>query len=66
MYFPTFHITELVTPDNAEWLRFNQNDSLELIDITDICASFQVGATLRDANGFLKGSVDPNGDYKLI
>lgn len=61
-YYPTYGVTD-------EGLDVNEiagcEPTQDLADITDVCATYGVSATLRDAAGFTVGRVDSNGDYRL-
>ena len=65
-YYPTYALREDLDADTATWLLEQQGDGpLELIEVTDVCATFGVRAELRDEAGFVVGRVDGRGDYRL-
>lgn len=64
--YPTYAIREDLDADTAAWLGEQQGHGpLSLIDVTDVCATHGVSAALRDEAGFVVGSVDANGNYRL-
>ncbi len=66
-YYVTYHINEETLEEYRYWLKFNKDDEpLDLPSITDVCAAAKVNATLRDEQGFLKGSVDSEGNVRLV
>jgi hypothetical protein len=65
-YYPTYGLREDLDPGDASWLDEQQGEGpLDLIDVTDVCATFRVTAILRDEAGFERGRVDDRGDYML-
>ena len=65
-YYPTYLLRDDLAEGDARWLQDQQGDGpLELLDVTDVCATFGVRAELRDAAGFVVGRVDERGDYRL-
>lgn len=64
--YPTYSLREDIDADTAAWLLGQQGDGpLSLIDITDVCATHRVRATLRDEAGSVVGHVDADGGYRL-
>jgi hypothetical protein len=51
----------------AAWLRdCNGEGPLEIADVTDVCASMHVEATLRDAGERVVGHVDADGSCRIV
>jgi hypothetical protein len=67
IYYPTYAIRPDLDEGTAKWLREQQGDGpLSKEDVTDVCATFRVSAELRDEAGWLVGSVDERGDYRVV
>lgn len=65
-YYPTYRLREDLDEETARWLGEQQGDGpLELIEVTDVCASVKVSAELKNEAGFLVGRVDAYGNYRL-
>lgn len=62
-YVVTFERT--LSEEDVRWLGENEREPMELSDVTGICALLSVSATLRDEAGFVRGTVDDRGDYRL-
>lgn len=68
LYFARYIETETTTESWPDWLVNVQSadpEPSELATITDVCASAKCKATLLDAAGFVRGSVDTDGNYRL-
>lgn len=65
-HYPTYALREDLDPDTATWLLEQQGDGpLALAEVTDLCATQRVNATLRDEHGAVVGHVDASGGYRL-
>jgi hypothetical protein len=65
-YFASFAKTTTLSADEARELsEIEGRGARELSEIQETCRLVRVGAELRDAVGFRRGTVDANGDYRL-
>jgi len=64
IYYPTYVLREDLDDESAAWLRQQQGvGPLEVIDVTDVCATMAVSAELRDKAGKLLGRVNERGEW---
>lgn len=62
--YPTYVITDDISASDAAWLRAQDGDGpLDLIDITDMCATMGVCAVVCTVGGSRLGYVDAKGTY---
>lgn len=65
-YFPRYSIREDLAEGDALWLADQSGDGpLDLADVTDVCATYKIEATLYDEPGFVRGWVHSDGSYRL-